>query len=365
MPLSIGLVGMPNAGKSTVFNVLVQKNLAETASYPFSTVHPNRALIEVPDQRLTVLGELVGQDQLVRARVEFIDIAGLVEGASRGEGLGNQFLHQIRQCDALLHVVDCFTDRFRLDESFISLVDSKLNVVHQELMLSDAERLEKRIEQASREAKGDKSLIGKLHLMTQALEDLERGILLRDSTVCSHPDFSALNSDYGFITARPELVLANLSEDCIQEFSSHEDEAPILSGNNRKSIFMCARVEEELLEMPAVEREQFRRAYGLGVSVLNSVVEGCFSLLSLIRFYTIGDHEVRAWELRCGSSALEGAAKIHTDFARGFIAADVVPFKVFAEVGSERQIRSQGLMRSEGRNYQIQDGDIVRYKFNL
>lgn len=365
MPLSIGLIGLPNVGKSTVFNVMARQILAETASYPFSTVHPNRALVEVPDPRLSVLGDLVGRQQQVKVRTEFIDIAGLVKGASRGEGLGNQFLHQIRECDALLHVLDCFSDP---DEDMADLPTDpagRLHTIHQELMLSDAERLENKMERLQREVKGDQGLTDTLELVIQAMAELEQGIMLRDSPAIRHPAFPALNAEMGFITAKPELVLANVDEDLVQDNSRIQGHVTALARKGHRVVVLCAKMEEELLDLPAEDEAEFRQAYGLDVSGLENVIEGCFALLSLIRFYTLGDHEVRAWELRQGNTAVEGAAKIHTDFARGFIAADVVPFPVFAEIGSERQVRNKGLMRSEGRDYTIQDGDIIRFKFNL
>ncbi len=363
MPLSIGLVGLPNAGKSTVFNVLVQQTLAETARYPFSTVQPHRALIEVPDPRLAVLGDLTGQQRRVPARIEIIDIAGLVQGASRGEGLGNQFLHQIRECDALLHVLDCYSEATDSDASHDPI--ARLAIVHQELILSDAERLENRMVRLQRAVKGDASLADTLELVVQARDDLERGIMLRDSVAVSHPAFPALNAEMGFITAKPELVLVNLNEERIKDWTVDVTTNERLVGNGYRVVYMCALMEEELLDMSPADEAAFRQAYGLPIAGLTNVIEGCFSLLSLIRFYTLGDQEVRAWTLSQGSPAVEGAAKIHTDFAHGFIAADVVPFTVFTAIGSERQVRSEGLMRSEGRDYQIQDGDIVRFKFNL
>ncbi len=365
MPLGIGLIGMPNAGKSTVFNVLVRQPVAETASYPFCTVHPNRALLEVPDSRLSTLGRLAEQERQVKVRIEFIDIAGLVQGASRGEGLGNRFLHQIRECDALLHVLDCYSGPAEPEDSQEFDPAVRMQIIHHELMLSDAERLDKRLERLHREIKGDAGLRSQHDLVVQALADLEQGIMLRDSPVVAHPAFPALNAEMGLITAKPELVLANVDEDFMQDVGAEGGLVAALTRQGHKMVALCAKMEEELLDMSAVDEAEFRQAYGLDVSGLTRVVEGCFALLSLIRFYTLGDHEVRAWELRQGSSAVEGAAKIHTDFARGFIAADVVPFSVFARIGSERQVRSEGMMRSEGRDYTIQDGDVIRFKFNL
>lgn len=365
MALSVGLIGLPNAGKSTTFNVLAQETLALTASYPFSTVAPNRALVAVPDPRLDVLGALVGHEQRIQVKMELIDIAGLVAGASRGEGLGNQFLDQARHCDALLHVLSLFGAReFRLPQA-VARLEADLNAVHQELMLSDLERVERKVERLQREVKGAPARQDMLAAAESVQADLERGIPARQSAAASIPAFPALNQELRFISYKPELVLVNLDDSLLTEKRTVSTCLEALRQKDCRVLALCSRLEEEMVDLPAAEQEEYRTAFNLQRAGLDRIVEACFNLLGLIRFYSLGDYEVRAWEIAAGSRAVEGAGIIHTDFAQGFIAAEVVSYAQFVKAGSEKAARAQGCARMEGREYEIRDGDVIRFRFNV
>lgn len=364
MSLSVGLIGLPNAGKSTTFNVLAGAPLAQTAAYPFTTVEPNRTLVAVPDDRLADLGDLTGQEQRIPVRLEVLDIAGLVKGASRGEGLGNRFLAQVRECDALLHVVGCFD---REGGSVQNDPLSTLEVVHQELILSDLQILETRIGSLTREVRGDRSLGPVLDTAMQLRTWLEDGRPAHRHDQWGAQDAARLDRGLGLASGKPELVLLNHgdTEDGVISDMRPEDVATSMELQGHRTVLLDAAVESELLELPEEDRVLFRQELGLVDSGLDRVVTGCFGLLGLIRFYTLGDSEVRAWELKEGSTAIEAAGKIHTDFARGFIGADVVDSPALRQAGSERRARELGIVHTEGRAYRVADGDVIRFHFNV
>ena len=364
MSLSVGLIGLPNAGKSTTFNVLAGAPLAQTAAYPFTTVEPNRTLVEVPDDRLAVLGDLTGQRRRIPVRFEVLDIAGLVKGASRGEGLGNRFLAQVRECDALLQVVGCFD---RSGETMKGDPLSSLEVVHQELILSDLQILETRIGSLTRESKGDRSLGPVLEMAMQLRAWLEDGRPANRHGQWESQEAAQLDQGLGLASGKPELVLLNHGDpaDGVIRGMRPEDVAASMELQGHRTVLLDAAVESELLELPEEDRALFRQELGLVDSGLDRVVTGCFGLLGLIRFYTLGDAEVRAWELLSGSTAVEAAGRIHTDFARGFIGADVVDFPSLRQAGSERRAREKGIVHTEGRTYQVVDGDVIRFRFNV
>ena len=363
MAFSVGLVGLPNAGKSTTFNVLAGMALAQTAAYPFTTVEPNRTLVAVPDERLEVLGELTGQQRRVPVRFEVLDIAGLVQGASRGEGLGNRFLAQIRECDALLHVVGCFGQG---RDACVDDPVANLETVHQELILSDLQILETRIGSLAREAKGDPALGSVLDTAMQLSAWLEEGRPAHSHAQWGTRDAMLLDQGLGLASGKPELVLLNHGDpEAGSGLPPEEAAARVAAATGRRTVLLDAAVEFELLELPDEDRELFRQELGLVDSGLDRVVTGCFGLLGLIRFYTLGDAEVRAWELGAGSTAVEAAGKIHTDFARGFIGADVMDFPALRQAGSERRARELGIVHTEGRAYRVADGDVIRFRFNV
>ncbi len=365
MPLSLGLIGLPNAGKSTTFNVLAQQSLAATANYPFSTVEPNRLLVDVPDQRLEILGELAEQSRRVKVKLELVDIAGLVAGASRGEGLGNQFLDQTRHCDALVHVVGCFGPHAVMAPHAIARLQANLNIVDQELMLSDLARLEGKVARLEQQVKHDSSLKPQLHVARSLKGDLESGRPVKHSAAAQGEAFRALDRELRFISFKPELVLVNLDEDYLTAPDAQQEILETLRAARQQVVAMCALLEEEMQDLAAAEQEEYRRAYHLQGTGLQRIVAQCFALLGLVRFYTLGDTEVRAWAVPANCHAVDGAGRIHTDFARGFIAAEVISFARLVKVGSEKNARTAGQLRVEGRHYPIQDGDVIRFRFNV
>ena len=365
MSLSLGLIGLPNAGKSTTFNVLAQQPLAVTASYPFSTVDPNRLLVDVPDPRLGVLGDLVGQTRRVKVKLELVDIAGLVSGASRGEGLGNQFLDQARHCDALIHVVGCFGKSVAMRTTGISRLQANLNIVNQELMLSDLARLEGKAARLAQEVKHDSSLKRQLNVAQSLKTDLESGLPVKQSTGAQGEAFRALDRELRFISLKPELILVNLDEAYLADPGAQHEILDALGADGQQVAALCALLEEEMQELSEDEQEDYRKAYNLQGTGLQRIVAQCFDLLGLIRFYTLGDREVRAWAVPVNCPAVEGAGRIHTDFARGFIAAETISFERLVKAGSEKNARVSGQLKMEGRNYTIQDGDVIRFRFNV
>lgn len=365
MPLSLGLIGMPNAGKSTAFNALAQESLAVTAGYPFSTVDPNRIMIGVPDARLEVLGELTGQSKRIRVKMELVDIAGLVAGASRGEGLGNQFLDQTRHCDALVHVVGCFGNEVLTGAAGTDQLQANFNIVNQELMLSDLALLEGKIARLQQEVKNDSTLGPQLEVGLALLSDLESGRPIRNSRVAKIGPFAVLDRELRFISFKPVLILLNLDESHLADSVLHRRIHDSFADSECKIAGLCALLEAEMQDLSEEERDDYRLAYNLHSSGLQQIVALCFELLGLVRFFTLGTGEVRAWAVPMNSTAVDGAGQIHTDFARGFVAAEVISFDRLVQAGSEKKARAAGQIRIEGREYLIQDGDVIRYRFNV
>ncbi len=365
MPVSLGLIGLPNAGKSTTFNVLAQQPLALTADYPFSTVDPNRLLIDVPDRRLDVLGDLTGQTRRVKVKLELVDIAGLVSGASRGEGLGNRFLDQTRHCDALVHVVGCFGGGMTPDIWSMAQLQDRLNIVNQELMLSDLALLEGAVARLEQAIKQDSTLQRQLDVARSLKADLESGLPVRKSAAAQGEVFRVLDRTLRFISRKPELILINLDENHLTDFDGQGELLGAFLARGQQVTAMCVLLEEEMQSLSEDEQEEYRQAYHLQGTGLQRIVAQCFELLELIRFYTLGDKEVRAWAVPANCPAVEGAGRIHTDFARGFIAAEVVAFEKLVAVGSEKNARAAGQIKVEGRHYAIQDGDVIRFRFNV
>lgn len=365
MPLSIGLLGLPNAGKSTTFNVLAQESLALTAIYPFSTVDPNRILIDVPDERIEVLGNLTGQARRIKVRLELVDIAGLVSGASQGEGLGNQFLDQARHCDALVHVLGCFGSEILPGAEGTTQLLANFNTVDQELMLSDLALLEGKISRLQQEVKNDSNLRPLLEVAQALREGLESGLPIRNSGEARKGPFEILDREFRFITYKPVLILLNLDEEHLAQPAGTESIVNSFVDNGCKIAALCARLEEEMQDLSEDEQEDYRLAYNLQGTGLQRVVAQCFALLGLVNFFTLGAEEVRAWAVPAGSKAVEGAGRIHTDFAKGFVAAEVIPFESLVKAGSEKSARTAGQIKIEGRDYLIQDGDVIRFRFNL
>ncbi|MGA9532882.1 MAG: redox-regulated ATPase YchF [Anaerolineales bacterium] len=366
MSLNIGIIGLPNVGKSTTFNALTKAQNAEVASYPFCTIEPNRAIVPVPDERLAALADRADRGQVIHATIEFVDIAGLVQGASRGEGLGNQFLSQIRNVDAILHVVRCFEDENVAHVSGRLDPQDDIETIRTELALADLEQLERLIERLTSQVKGDTSLRPRLEL-ARALRDHIGGdqpfstFPERDS-----PEFVAMDRELHFLSTKPVIYLANV------------DEAGLTAGNpctaavaeladveGAEVVALCAELESELIDLSDAERAEMLALVGLEESGLAKVIRESYGQLGLISFFTMNEQEVRAWTIPAGTKAPQAAGRIHTDFERGFIRAEVIDYAEFLRQGSLASARSAGELRSEGKDYIVLDGDLILFRFNV
>jgi GTP-binding protein YchF len=373
--LKLGIVGLPNVGKSTLFNALTAAG-AEAANYPFCTVEPNVGMVNVPDARVEVLAERVRPQRIQHATVQFVDIAGLVEGASQGEGLGNQFLTNIRETDAIVHVVRCFEDPdvVHVMGSVDPVRDRE--VIDLELALADLATVEKRLERVRKLARGgDKDAQTELGLLERLNAALAEGKMARTVEV-SDEERRILRS-LNLLTTKPVLYLANVSEDDLGEDDSLAAvaarnahvralvEAVEASGEEAEVVPVSSKIESELAELPVEERADFLASLGLEEPGLNRLIRAGYHLLGLHTYFTAGEKEVRAWTIRQGAKAPEAAGEIHSDFERGFIRAETVSWADFERTGSVKAARDQGLMRSEGKEYVVQDGDILLFRFNV
>ncbi len=366
MTLSMGIVGLPNVGKSTAFNALTQAQNAEVANYPFCTIEPNKAIVPLPDPRVDKLAELAGGRRTIYATIEFVDIAGLVEGASRGEGLGNQFLGHIRDTDAIVHIVRCFEDENVVHVSPKPDPRADIETVKLELILADLEQLERKIERLSRQVKGDKKIQPLLDLAMALQRHLEAGRPIslfpeRDSDI-----FHALNSEMRFLSAKPVIYVANVDESNLGGENEYVQAVrEVAAAERAKLIKLSARFEEELIDMTDEERQEFLELAGTEESGLEQVVRQSFEVLGLITFFTMNEEQVRAWTIRQGWTAPRAAGVIHTDFERGFIRAEVIPYETFVQYGSTAAAKAAGAMQLEGKEYVVQDGDVIYFRFNV
>ncbi len=366
MAVGIGIVGLPNVGKSTTFNALTKAQNAEAANYPFCTIEPNKAVVTVPDARLDRLADLLMPEKVIHATVEFIDIAGLVKGASRGEGLGNQFLANIRETAVVAHVVRCFDDENVVHVSAKPDPRSDIEVINTELMLADLQQLERKLDKLVHEVKGDKRLVAVQDVALALHAQLERGIPVAAYPDRSNEAFKALNKEMRFLSGKKVIYVANVDEDHLATDNEYVWEVRrIAEEHSAEFVKLCAKLEQDMAGLSDEERLEFLESMGIHETGLDQVIHKGYHALDLISFFTHNATEVRAWTVRHGSKAPEAAGVIHTDFERGFIRAEVIPFDTYVRLGSEAAARSAGELRVEGRDYVVQDGDVIHFRFNV
>jgi GTP-binding protein YchF len=366
MSLSIGIVGLPNVGKSTTFNALIKEQNAQVANYPFCTIEPNKAIVPVPDPRVERLAELVGVERAIHATIQFVDVAGLVKGASQGEGLGNQFLGNIRDVDAILHVVRCFDDPNVAHISEHPDPKEDIEIINTELALADLGQLERRLEKLERQVKGDVKLKPVLEMALALKDFLGEGQPLWTYPKRNEKAFSDLNSEMRFLTAKPVIYAANVDEDSCAEDNDYVRQAKaVVAGQNAQIFKLCAKLEEEIGVLPEDERQEYLEISGISESGLDQLIRRSYELLGLISYFSFNEEEVRAWTIQAGWTAPQAAGVIHTDFEKGFIKAEVATYEVFEEHGGWAALKSKGLMRVEGKDYVVQDGDVIYFRFNV
>ncbi|MBO4428702.1 MAG: redox-regulated ATPase YchF [Clostridia bacterium] len=363
--MKLGIVGLPNVGKSTLFNAITNAG-AMSANYPFCTIDPNVGVVAVPDKRLDALAEMYHPEKYTPAVIEFVDIAGLVKGASKGEGLGNKFLSHIRETDAIIHLVRCFEDSniIHVDGS----VDPKRDIetINLELIFSDLEIIEHRITSVEKAMKGDKTLAPKLEVLNKIKDALNDGISARAVELTDEE--KALVSDTALLSMKPVIYVANISEDMIGSFEgtdTYRELKTIADGEGSQLLTICAGIEAELAELEPEEKAAFLADLGIEESGLDALIRASYTLLGYISFLTAGPKEVRAWTIVKGTKAPQAAGKIHSDMERGFIRAEVISFDELMACGSMAAAREKGLIRSEGKDYVFRDGDIVVIRFNV
>jgi len=366
--MKLGIVGLPNVGKSTLFNSLTKAG-AESANYPFCTIDPNVGVVTVPDERLNVLGEMYHTKKIIPAAIEFVDIAGLVKGASKGEGLGNQFLANIREVDAIVHVVRCF------ENSNIVHVDGSINplrdieTINLELIFSDLEILERRISKVSKVARNDKSAAKELGLLNKVKAHLEDGKLAKTFEEVDDEEEQAWLESYNLLTYKPVIYAANVSEDDLADDAANNEGVQAVreyaKGEQSEVFVVCAEIEAEISELDDDEKKMFLEDLGLKESGLEKLIKASYKLLGLISYLTAGEPEVRAWTITEGTKAPQAAGKIHSDFERGFIRAEVVAYDDLIACGNMTAAKEKGLVRSEGKEYVVKDGDVVLFRFNV
>lgn len=366
MALSIGIVGLPNVGKSTLFNALTKAQNAQAANYPFCTIEPNKATVPVPDNRLDQLTKLVHPQKTVQATVDFIDIAGLVRGASKGEGLGNQFLGNIRECAAILEVVRCFDDGdiTHVDGSVDPLRD--VDTIETELLLADIQSVGKRFERMQKMSKGDKSAKAAVDEMERLLNHLDAGNPASTFEAKDIELFHAAWHELGLLTAKKIIYCANVDEDSLLKDNEHVTRLKTFAAERGiEVVTICARIEEELQGLSEEDQKEMLSSYGIGESGLLRVIHSGYKALGLASYFTAGEKEVKAWTIGEGWKAPQAAGVIHTDFERGFIRAEVISFDDYMKYRTEAACRTAGVLRTEGKEYVVRDGDVMHFLFNV
>ena len=364
--MKIGIVGLPNVGKSTLFNAITKAG-AESANYPFCTIEPNVGIVTVPDKRIDVLSKMYETLKTTYATIEFVDIAGLVKGASKGEGLGNKFLSHIRETDAIAHIVRCFEDEQIVHVNGKIDPISDIETINLELIFSDIETVTKRIERVQKQAKsGDKKSITELEILKNLLAHLESGKSARTFDM-SDEDKDLLKDIY-LLTSKPVIYVANVSENQIENMDNDKYVNLVkeyAKKENASVISLCAKLEEDLSELDDEDKQALMEGYNIKESGLDKLIKASYSLLGLISYLTAGKQEVRAWTIKNGTKAPQAAGKIHSDFERGFIKAEVVSYDDLIKYGTMQKVKENGLVRLEGKDYVVKDGDIILFRFNV
>lgn len=362
--LRAGIVGLPNVGKSTLFNALCANAKAEAANFPFCTIEPNVGVVAVPDPRLEVLAKISESVKVVPTRIEFVDIAGLVKGASQGEGLGNQFLANIREVDAIAHVVRCFEDENVIHVSGSVDPVRDIEVINLELALADLAQVEKRIDRARKEARKNKDAQAEVEVLEKVVAALNEGKSVRQIGLTEEE--GELIKTLGLLTAKPIIYAANVSEDDLATGNEWVEQVRgVAAAENAKVVVVSAQVESELVELPPEEQQDYLESLGVQEGGLKSLIQASYELLGLRTYLTTGPQETRAWTIIAGTKAPQAAGVIHTDFERGFIRAETVAYKDLVETGSMTAAKEKGLVRAEGKEYVVEEGDVLLFRFNV